>query len=367
MGTLGFRASSRIVISTATARSAARGGRPIAVVLNPHARKNRPNLRDRARRLESILGSAGTVYETANLGELRDAMGDLLERGASYLVTGGGDGTVHWVVNEALEAIQRRARSEAVPSIVPTNGGTIDFLARKAGVTGNAETIVKKLVRDLDGGRAPLCVELDTLDIRGTVRDADGSERSLRRLGFTLAAGGIGQRFFTKYYAEPRLGPRGIVSVVAKAVASHLADRLHLPLSDDALAYGRTIFAPTPARVTIDGEELPYREHGAIHAGALDVSLGGVFRVFPLARDPGKLHFQAGGIVPLEMIRALPDLARGGAIKSRYLREVSGRRMTVEALSDELLAPIIDGESFANFTSIDVGPGPRVVVPCIRA
>jgi diacylglycerol kinase family enzyme len=335
---------------------------PIAVVLNPHARKNRPQLRARARRLTSILGGAGTLYETASLGELRDAMGDLLDRGAAYVVTGGGDGTVHWVLNEALEAIRRRARKETLPSIVPTNGGTIDFLARKAGITGNAESILEKLVRAVDRGREPVCVELDTLDIRGTGTDSD-----VHRLGFTLAAGGIGQRFFSKYYAEPVLGPRAIVSVVAKAVGSHLADRLRLPVSEAALEYGRTIFAPTRARVTIDGEEVPYLEHGAIHAGSLDVSLGGVFRVFPLARDPGRLHFQAGGIVPLEMIRALPDLARGGAIKSRFLREVSGTRMVVEALGDELLGPIIDGEQFAGLGRLEVSRGPRIVVPRIRA
>ncbi len=340
--------------------------RPIAVVLNPHARKNRANVRSRARRLQTILGGAGTLYETASLAELRQAMGDLLDRGASWVVTGGGDGTVHWVLNEALSAIKRRARSETLPSIVPTNGGTIDFLARKAGITGNAETILQQLVCDLDRGHDPLCVELDTLDIRGSERQGD-ELRPFRRLGFTLAAGGVGQRFFSKYYQEPVLGPRAIVSVVTKAVASHLADRLRVPVSESALHYGRTIFAPTRARVTIDGEELDCTEHGAIHAGSLDVSLGGVFRVFPLARDKGRLHFQAGGIVPLEMIRALPDLARGGAIKSRHLREVSGRHMSVEALGDELLAPIIDGEAFHDLVRLEVGPGPRIVVPKIVA
>lgn len=340
--------------------------RPIAVVLNPHARKNRADLRARARRLESILGGAGTLYETASLAELRSAMGDLLDRGAAYVVTGGGDGTVHWVLNEALAAIRSRARAETMPQIVPTNGGTIDFLARKAGITGNAETILGKLVRELDRGRDPVCVELDTLDIRGVIEGEHG-ESQMRRLGFTLAAGGIGARFFTKYYQEPVLGPRGILSVVTKAVASHVADRLRLPVSERVLGYGRTIFAPTRARVTIDDEQLACEEHGAIHAGSLDVSLGGVFRVFPLARDPGRLHFQAGGIVPSEMIRALPDLARGGAIKSRHLREVAGRCMTVEALGEERLEPIIDGESFRGVLRLDVGRGPRILVPKILA
>jgi hypothetical protein len=88
--------------------------------------------------------------------------------------------------------------------------------------------------------------------------------------------------------------------------------------------------------------------------------------VFPLARKPGALHFQAGAIVPREMILALPALARGGAIPSAHLREVSGRHMTIEATGDEPLAPIIDGESFEGLASLEVQPGPRIRVPRVR-
>jgi hypothetical protein len=41
--------------------------------------------------------------------------------------------------------------------------------------------------------------------------------------------------------------------------------------------------------------------------------------------------------------------------------------MTVEAIGDEGLEPIIDGESFRDWTLLEVGPGPRIVVPKIRA
>jgi len=99
-------------------------------------------------------------------------------------------------------------------------------------------------------------------------------------------------------------------------VASRIAAQLRAPCP--ALARVRKRRVRTDARrVTIDGEEVPGRTHGAIHAGSIDISLGGVFRVFPLAHDDGALHFQAGEIVPKEMIFALPSLARGGAIPSQ--------------------------------------------------
>ena len=179
-----------------------------------------------------------------------------------YVVTDGGDGTLHWVLNEAKKHVSSVAD---VPPLLPTNGGTIDFVARKVGVKGNAESIVRELVKKLDRGSRPNIVEIDSLILEGTELDAEGALVDFSRLGFALAAGGIGQRFLD--HSERELGRGAIVRVVAKAVASRIAGQLRLPLPDRLLDYGRDVFAPTHAHVTIDGEEIPGENHGAIHAG----------------------------------------------------------------------------------------------------
>ncbi|MFO0565468.1 MAG: diacylglycerol kinase family protein [Polyangiaceae bacterium] len=331
----------------------------IAVVLNPNARGGRRQLAGRARRLERILGWRGSVYATRTLAELGDAVRQILDDRPDVLVTDGGDGTLHWVLNEAR---QLTGDVSVLPPLCPTNGGTIDFVARKVGIRGHAESILAALTRELDRGHMPPVFELDTLWLTG--KHADGSD--FDRLGFALAAGGIGQRFFAKYYQEKRLGAGAIVRVVVKAVSSRLLGSVPATIPPRYLRYGSDVFRPTSARVTIDGEPVPGTSHGAIHAGSIDLHLGGVFRVFPLARDPGALHFQAGEIVPQEIILALPALARGGAIPSQRLRECKGREMRVEAVGDETLAPIIDGESFEGLTELCVRPGPRVRVPRVR-
>lgn len=336
----------------------------IAIVLNPNARRVRHEFLERARRLERITGRHGKVYATRNLDELRSAVEQLMRDRPEFVVTDGGDGTLHWVLNEAKKHVSSVAE---VPPLLPTNGGTIDFVARKVGVKGNAESIVRELVKKLDRGARPNVVEIDSLILEGTEQSETGELTSFSRLGFALAAGGIGQRFFSKYYSERELGRGAIVRVVAKAVASRIAGQLHIPLPDRMLRYGRDVFAPTHARVAIDGEEVPGEHHGAIHAGSIDVSLGGVFRVFPLAKDRGSVHFQAGEIIPSEIIRALPALARGGAIPSEHLREVAGAEMRISALGPESLAPIIDGEAFTGLRELIVRPGPRIKVPRISA
>src|SRR2546426_810666 len=53
-----------------------------------------------------------------------------------------------WMLNKASETLGEGAH--ALPSrlkyALPTNGGTIDYVARRAGIRGRAEDILKKLV-----------------------------------------------------------------------------------------------------------------------------------------------------------------------------------------------------------------------------
>ena len=130
--------------------------------------------------------------------------------------------------------------------------------------------------------------------------------------------------------------------------------------------YAAHMFAPTRATVSIDGVALEETDHACLHAGSFDVNLGGVLRVFPLARERGVLHLQAGFLSPLSMIKNLPALAAGGAIRAPRMRDTSGTEMIVEAIG-EPLSPILDGERFEGLTRLEVRPGPRVRLARVRA
>lgn len=318
----------------------------IAVVLNPNSRKNRG--RDRVARLREILGGRGEVHVTHATEALPPLFERLLaDRELACVVSDGGDGALHWALNVALPIVERDR--SALPIVLPTNGGTIDFVARKAGVHGRADALVARLVRAL--ARGPLeTVQVDSLELRGV--HVGGTP--FRRIGFALAAGGVGQRFFDKYYADRAPGAATIVKVVLRTLASLAAS----PVGRGE--YARTMFRAQRARVWIDGEELEAIEHGAIHAGSFEVNLGGVFRVFPLAREPGELQFQAGAITPSQIVANLPQLVRGGAIRAPEMRDVQGREMVIEALGDEPLRPVIDGEIYEGLRRLEVRRGPVV-------
>ncbi|AKF06644.1 diacylglycerol/lipid kinase family protein [Sandaracinus amylolyticus] len=315
--------------------------RRIHVVLNPNSRKNRG--RDRVARLREILGERGEVHVTSATEAIAPLLERILDDDLACLVSDGGDGALHWALNAALPIVARSKR--ALPIVLPTNGGTIDFVARKAGVHGRAETLIARLVRAMDRG-ALETVEVGSLELRGV--HVGGTP--FQRIGFALAAGGVGQRFFDKYYADREPGAGTIVKVVARTIAS-------LARGGE---YARDVFRPHRARVWIDGEEVATTTHGAIHAGAFDVNLGGVFRVFPLARELGALHFQAGAISPAQIVANVPQLVRGGAIRAPEMKDVRGREMVIEVIGDEPLRPVIDGEIYEGLRRLEVRRGPVV-------
>jgi diacylglycerol kinase family enzyme len=324
----------------------------LGVVVNPFARKNRGMPGNRSAALRRIVGSWGEVHETGSIGDLPGIVERLYPR-ASHLVSDGGDGTLHWLINEMRARV---SDPQCWPVFVPTNGGAIDFVARKARVRGQADAILRTLTAAAQADRRPPEVRLDTLELIGET--VDGT--TFHRVGFALAAGGVGNRFFDKYYQHHDRGRVTIARVIARAVGDYAASGV-LPKRANWPRYAGQLFAPTQARVVIDGKEVPTRNHSALHAGAIDVNLAGVLRLFPRASEPGVLHFQAGEISPAMIIAHLPALVAGGAIRTGRLCDVSGREMVIEA-EQEPLSPVIDGERFTGIVRLAVRTGPHTRV-----
>jgi diacylglycerol kinase family enzyme len=201
------------------------------------------------------------------------------------------------------------------------------------------------------------------------VQLVDGQEVPFRTYGFASAVGGIGQRFYAKYYADPDPNPRTIVKVVANAVASApiaLSPLGKLPLGQLS-TYAREVFAPTPCKVTLDGMLLPAREFTGVHIASMSINLGNVLRFFGQADQPGLMNAIVGTPSPWGIIWNLPRMARGKQMSGRNLLDRPCREMIVEATDQELLAPIIDGEYYKQVKRLVFRVGPRVRIPKVVA
>lgn len=323
----------------------------LGVIVNPQARKNRGVSGDRIAELRDIVGSRGEVHETASIEELRKTVGELCPR-VTHLVGDGGDGALHWLINETEQCV---TDPERWPAFVPTNGGSVNAVARKARVRGRPESIVRALTAAANSNRPPPEISLDTLELNGETVDG----QSFHRLCFGLAAGGVGNRFYDRYYDAPDHGRLAVARVIGRSFGDYITSKV-APGHVKTPNYASVLFTPTRARVVIDGEEVPTRTHRFLHAGAIDLRIGGPLRLFPKASQPGALHFQAGELRPSKIVVQLPTALTTGALRGDdRLRDVNGHEMIIDA-EEEPLSPIIDGERFLGITRLVARAGPRI-------
>jgi diacylglycerol kinase family enzyme len=340
----------------------------IGVITNPHSRKNKGR-GGRALKLAQLLGPVGEVRETETVADIKPVLRDLVARGARYVVADGGDGAFHWVARGLFELAEEPALAGVpMPMAVPTNGGTIDYVASNVGITGNAETILASLRDAVEQGQRFEEVEIDSMRIDGTAVTERGVE-AFRTFGFGSAVGGVGQRFYAKYYADPDPNPRTIVKVVGATIASLAMTPVSgLPgFPDELRRYARELFRPASCRVTIDGRTLPYDAFTGVHIAAMSLDYHGVFKLFPDADRPGALQALVGAASPLGIVRNLPNMHLGRRLSGARIEDRVCGEMVVEALGDESLEPIIDGEYYRDLRSIKFELGPRLRIPRVAA
>ncbi len=342
----------------------------IGVITNPNSRKNR-NRPDWADRLRRIVGDFGEVHTTISVQSIKPVLRDFLRKRARYWVADGGDGALHWMLRMGMEVLQEdefTGEAFTLPMTLPTKGGTIDFVANNVGIEGDAEGILATLRRNVERNTRIEDTEVDSMVIDG-IQVVDGVEVPFRTYGFASAAGGVGQRFYAKYYDDPDPSPRTIMKVVANTVASApiaLSPLSRLPFGAWR-SYAKEVFEPTRCTVMIDGMKLPGDSFTGVHIASMSINLGNVLRFFGKADQPGLMNAVLGTPSPWGIIRNLPRMARGEEMRGRNILDRPCREMSMEATGDDLLAPIIDGEFYRNVKKLSFHIGPRVRIPKVIA
>ncbi|MEM9459245.1 MAG: hypothetical protein AAGF11_34015 [Myxococcota bacterium] len=342
----------------------------IGVVTNPHAGKNRRR-GDRRSELERAVGRHGLVRQTKDLDELRAVLHEFFEAGCDHWVSDGGDGTLHWLLTIGWQvACERMGQGARLPRVVPANGGSVDFVAHKAGIRGGAPDVLRELRQMIERGTKPETIGLDTLRLRGRylTPPAEGSDH-FERLGFASAIGGVAQRLFEKLYALGPVDSRTIVSTLANSVGGVLANSAPRPLRvfvpDSLRAFGDEVFEPTRAQVEMDGQPLAYDDFASLQVGSIDINLGGVVRTFRHAAASGVMHAQAISMSPLGVAANLPNIVLGTPIWGDRVYDAPTRHLRAVAPAGRSLDPVIDGELFYGLRELEVEAGPRLEIPAV--
>lgn len=345
----------------------------IGVVTNPNSGKNRRRGGDRKLELERAVGRHGIVRQTADVDELRAVLHELFDEGCDHWVADGGDGTLHWLLSVGYQVARERSGGNTpvrLPRVVPANGGSIDFVAHKAGIRGQAIDVLRQLVAAFERGEIPRTVELDTFRMRGRT-GGPASALEFDRLGFASAIGGIAQRFFEKLYKYKPVDSKAIVTVIANSLGGAMVSTTPRPLRgfmpDSLRSYADTLFEPTRARVELDGQALAFDDFASLQIGSIDINLGGVVRTFRHAASPGVLHAQAISMPPWELAANLPNLVLGTPIWGRKVYDGPARHLRAVANPGHVLDPVIDGEMFYGLRELEVEAGPRLEIPVVCA
>lgn len=342
----------------------------IGVITNPNSRKNR-NRPERVERLQRIVGKMGEVHQTSSVDSIKPVLRDFLRKRARYWVADGGDGALHWMLRMGMEVLQEDEFAEesvTLPVTLPTKGGTIDFVANNVGIEGDAEGILATLRRHLEHGATIEETEVDSMVIDG-IQLKDGKDVAFRTYGFASAAGGVGQRFYSKYYAAKDPNPRTIVKVIANTLVSTpiaLSPLSKLPFGQWR-TYAKEMFAPTPCKITLDGMVLPGDAFTGVHIASMSINLGNVLRFFGKAEQQGMMNAIVGTPSPWAIIRNVPRMTRGKEMIGSNILDRACRTMILEANGAELLEPIIDGEYYRNVKRLEFRVGPRVRIPKVVA
>lgn len=340
----------------------------LGIITNPHSRKNRRRP-GRARALQDRVGELGLVRATRSLEDIDAVVREFHELGIRYWIADGGDGCLHWMLNKAAEVLGEDgvdAIPELVPYALPATSGTIDFVARCAGLNGRFEDVLDQLARarrfEQEGRIAAMpSVELPSMRASGLIVDKDGGERRFERLVFSAAIAGCGSRIFDELYSYDDRGSLRIARTLARHVITAGGRLVKL----DGLMPERwgaaldEVMRPHILEIEVDGQVLPYERYGTVNASALSINLGHVLRLFPLANGE-QLHVIAGEARARDVARNMPRLMSGRPLKSDKLYDGPGRRMVVRAIGDELLRPVIDGEMLDRVRVLELELGPRI-------
>ncbi len=312
---------------------------PIGIVHNPNARKNRGDT-EKAGRLSEILGRVGIVRETYSEEDIKEVAREYLKRGIKILGINGGDGTQHRVISKFISVY----KGASLPPVIHMRGGTMNTIANALNVLkGSSENILSRIVEKYRNNERLHTVDRQVMEIRRN----PGPPSEDNQYGF-MFGGGLVTSFLDAYYAGGDTGPWKAARVVYRAAASAVL----------RTEFVRTLVEPVGARVTADGEVLPFDTYTVIYASTLRY-LGIGFKVTYRAEEkPGYFHCIAGDPSGWEIIARIPRLMRGRPSGLKSLHDDIHQTLVIDGRGP--FSYTIDGELFTTNHRLTVTAGPTL-------
>lgn len=116
----------------------------IFVILNQNAKKFRTH-RSSAKKYANIKYEGLKLFFPCDMNELRSTINQIVQEKPDYICIGGGDGTIHIVLTELINAY----KSIHIPPVLILKEGTMDNVARTIHLEGHGSAILERLISAL--------------------------------------------------------------------------------------------------------------------------------------------------------------------------------------------------------------------------
>ncbi len=303
----------------------------IGVIVNPYAKANLGR-KDRAERLQQIVGDDGLVAQTNGVRAIDEVARRFQERDVDLLAVCGGDGTIFRTVT----SFKRVYGDRELPMLLPLRAGTINVIAGSIHcMHGSPERVLSHVVHDYRRGGTHDTVERDLVAVNG------------EEFGFLFGLGMI-VNFLRVYYTSPKQGPIRAAALLAKFATSALL----------GTSLARAAFQPFLADIECDGERVPFRRFTMLLAMTIE-SLPLGFRPGYLAtRKHGHFQLLTGPMPPARIVRYLHRFRRGIPVKDEGLYDNLAREVRIEF--DRPTHYMVDADILGPVSSLCLSAGPRV-------
>lgn len=346
----------------------------IAVFFNPNARSNKkdPTIEQRLR--DAIQGH-GTLYATTSLDAIEDALRTAYRNDEHTIVIAGGDGSVHWVVNEAIR-VWGFAKVQQELTFVATCNGSINFMAIACNIPDNAETLLKRLVAQKNRGKRWTTRTITTLQFEGQQHTENGPVPFVR-YAWATAIAGYGANLFPPLYREKHSPIEWrMIKCLSQAMTIGFANELspaflrkRWPQWMDTVA--DVYLRPFRGKVYVDGEAF---QDGAgnvltslnvVHAGSVPLNLGNLLQAFGKS-DEHHVHVHIGDVRARYAPGALIQSALGRTINRPGMYDGPVQSMRLVPTAGHRFSPVLDGEIYDNMGEINVTPAGHLRFLCYR-
>ncbi len=287
-------------------------------------------------------GSDGCIlHETGSLPELEAASQAIAEARPHTVLFAGGDGSAMAGLTALVDAYAAHDGAP-LPRVGLVPGGTVSTVARNYGFRGAPAAYAARLVACATDDASPTVPA-------GTLRVVD--DAGVARVGF-IFGGGLVARFFELYEADGARGYAAAARIVARVFASSFV------LGEAA----RRVLTPSPAKITLDGDEQPARAYSLVVAATVrDLGLG--MRVtYRAGEDPARVHVVASPLGARALGPQMPLVLLGLRLLGRGHVDALARVTTIE-LAGAGAPFILDGDLFhAERVTIEPGPTLQLVI-----